>query len=51
VIQEDEVCKKYGARRALQHLNVTIPEFSVTAILGPNGAGKSTFMRMITGMA
>ncbi|MCD9021419.1 ABC transporter ATP-binding protein [Cohnella silvisoli] len=50
VIQADDVFKKYGSRNAIQHLNVSIPEFSVTAILGPNGAGKSTFMRMITGM-
>jgi len=49
-IHAANLAKRYGKRQALDGLDVSIPEFAVTAILGPNGAGKSTFMRMLTGL-
>lgn len=49
-VQCDNIEKKYGSKKALQDLTVSIPEHRITAVLGPNGAGKSTFFRMLAGM-
>ncbi|MBT8068969.1 MAG: ATP-binding cassette domain-containing protein, partial [Gammaproteobacteria bacterium] len=35
----------YGETRALQEINLTIPEKQVTAFIGPSGCGKSTLLR------
>jgi phosphate transport system ATP-binding protein len=35
----------YGETRALQAINLTIPEKQVTAFIGPSGCGKSTLLR------
>jgi phosphate transport system ATP-binding protein len=35
----------YGPRQALDDINLTIPERSVTALIGPSGCGKSTLLR------
>jgi len=37
----------YGKSRALQSLNLNIPEKSITALIGPSGCGKSTFLRIL----
>ncbi len=37
----------YGSRKAVERLNLTIPERKVTALIGPSGCGKSTILRMI----
>ncbi len=50
VVKAEHISKTYGKIRALDDLEIRVPEYSVTAILGPNGAGKSTFFRMISGM-
>lgn len=42
--------KTYGDRRAVDGIDLTIPEGSIYGILGPNGAGKSTTIRMILGV-
>ena len=42
--------KSYGARRALDGLNLSVPEGVVYGFLGPNGAGKTTTMRVLTGL-
>src|ERR671928_1015956 len=47
VIAEDLV-KTYGQVRALDGLDLAIPEASVLALLGPNGAGKTTCVRVLT---
>ncbi|HEY3293970.1 MAG TPA: phosphate ABC transporter ATP-binding protein PstB [bacterium] len=36
----------YGKFRALQSLNMNIPERSITALIGPSGCGKSTLLRI-----
>jgi ABC-2 type transport system ATP-binding protein len=46
-----EVTKRYGARRALDGLSVTLPEGSALGLLGPNGAGKTTALRLLLGFA
>ncbi|MBS3974162.1 MAG: ABC transporter ATP-binding protein [Actinobacteria bacterium] len=43
--------KYYGETRALEGVDLTVPEGSVYGFLGPNGAGKTTALRILTGMA
>jgi ABC-2 type transport system ATP-binding protein len=41
------VSKSYGAKKAAQNVNLSIPRGSVYGFLGPNGAGKTTTIRSI----
>jgi ABC-2 type transport system ATP-binding protein len=43
--------KVYGARAAVDGVNLTVPRGAFYGFLGPNGAGKSTTIRMLTGLA
>jgi ABC-2 type transport system ATP-binding protein len=43
------VQKIFGARVALEHLDLTLPAGQVFALLGPNGAGKTTTINLILG--
>ncbi len=49
MIEVKNLCKDYGARRAVSDLNFTIESGHVYGFLGPNGAGKSTTMNILTG--
>jgi phosphate transport system ATP-binding protein len=40
----------YGAHQALQHITLSVPERSVTALIGPSGCGKSTYLRSLNRM-
>jgi phosphate transport system ATP-binding protein len=40
----------YGNIRALNNINIEIPENKVTGIIGPSGCGKSTFLRSLNRM-
>ncbi|WP_040800371.1 daunorubicin resistance protein DrrA family ABC transporter ATP-binding protein [Nocardia higoensis] len=40
--------KRYGRLVALDGLDLTVPEGTVTALLGPNGSGKTTTVRVLT---
>ncbi len=40
--------KTYGDVRALDGIDLNVPEGTVTALLGPNGAGKTTMVRVLT---
>lgn len=42
--------KAYKEARALDGVNLTVPEGSVFGFLGPNGAGKTTTLRILTGL-
>lgn len=41
----EDVTMAYDNRVIAEHLNVTIPDNTFTAIIGPNGCGKSTLLR------
>lgn len=43
--------KAYGEKRALDNVDLAVPEGSVFGFLGPNGAGKTTTLRILTGLA
>ena len=45
-----EVSVHYGAKRALQGVNMRIPRSRITALIGPSGCGKSTFIRSLNRM-
>jgi ABC-2 type transport system ATP-binding protein len=45
------LCKNYGATRAVDHLDLTVPEGQFFGLLGPNGSGKTTTIHMLTTLA
>jgi lipopolysaccharide export system ATP-binding protein len=45
-----EIAKRYGARRVVNDLSLTIESGDVVGLLGPNGAGKTTAFYMIVGL-
>ncbi|MDE3231356.1 MAG: ABC transporter ATP-binding protein, partial [Chloroflexota bacterium] len=44
------LCKRYGERLVVDHLNLEVRRGEVFGFLGPNGAGKTTTIRMILGL-
>ncbi|ANY06289.1 ATP-binding cassette domain-containing protein [Pseudonocardia sp. HH130630-07] len=47
-IRATGLVKHYGAVRALDGVDVAVPEGTVLGLLGPNGAGKTTVVRILT---
>ena len=47
LLQAINVTKNFAEHRALNSVNVTVPEGSIYGLLGPNGAGKTTLIRII----
>jgi len=41
------ISKQFSGHKALDNVNIAIPEGSIYGLLGPNGAGKTTFIRII----
>ena len=48
-IELEGVTKRYGARAALDAVNLTLEEGGALGLLGPNGAGKTTTLRLLLG--
>lgn len=44
------VSKAFGAKRAVDHLDLTVAAGELFAFLGPNGAGKTTTIKMVCGL-
>jgi ABC-2 type transport system ATP-binding protein len=49
-IELHELCKNYGKKLAVDHLNLAAYGGEVFGFLGPNGAGKTTTIKMIVGL-
>lgn len=41
------LCKTFGTHKAVDGIDLEVPEGMIYAILGPNGAGKTTLIRML----
>jgi len=50
VIQTFTLCKHFGELRAVDQLNLDIPQGEFFAFLGPNAAGKTTTIKMLAGL-
>ena len=51
LITTNELCKVYGGKMVIDHVNMHIPESSIYGFVGENGSGKTTIMRLLTGLA
>jgi ABC-2 type transport system ATP-binding protein len=49
-IETQDLGKRYGDVRAVEHLSLRVAEGEIYAFLGLNGAGKTTTIRMLLGM-
>ena len=49
-IETENLGKRYGEVRAVEHLSLRVAEGEIYAFLGLNGAGKTTTIRMLLGM-
>jgi len=50
ILEAKGLAASYGPVRALDHVDVTVPEGAAVAVLGANGAGKSTLLRTLLGL-
>ncbi|MCP5115496.1 MAG: ABC transporter ATP-binding protein [bacterium] len=50
-IEVKDLRKVFGAKAAVDGLNLSVPAGSFFGFLGPNGAGKTTTIRMLMGLA
>lgn len=49
VLQLSNVVKTYGDLRALDGIDLSLPDDSYVSLLGPSGSGKTTLLRVIAG--
>jgi ATP-binding cassette, subfamily F, member 3 len=49
VLTLEGLCKSYGQRQVLSHLDLTLDAGERLLVAGPNGAGKTTLLRIISG--
>ena len=50
MISVHNAVKSFDGFRALDGLNMTVPDGAVYGLVGPNGAGKTTTIRHLTGV-
>jgi ABC-type multidrug transport system ATPase subunit len=47
-VRVEGLTRQFGARKALDGLDLTLPEGAFLSIFGPNGAGKTTLVKVLT---
>src|SRR5687768_16189622 len=50
VISVSELTRRFGARAALDSVNVSVPRGAVYGLVGANGAGKTTLIKHVLGL-
>jgi ABC-2 type transport system ATP-binding protein len=50
ILATHDLCKRYGTRPAVDHLELEVSQGEIFGFLGPNGAGKTTTIRMVLGL-
>ncbi|MFC4387889.1 ABC transporter ATP-binding protein [Gracilibacillus marinus] len=48
-IQIQQLTKRYGKKRGIEDINLTLPSGGLTAVVGPSGCGKTTLLRTLAG--
>ena len=43
--------KRYGRKRVLREVDLTVPTGGFAVVTGPNGSGKTTLLRLVAGLA
>ena len=46
-IEYRDICKSYGEKSVLEHLNLTIPSGEFVTMIGSSGSGKTTALKMV----
>lgn len=49
-VKTNDLVKDFNGVKAVNHLNLRVPEGAIYGFLGPNGSGKTTTLKMLTGM-
>jgi ABC-2 type transport system ATP-binding protein len=49
-ISARQLTRRFGAKVAVDHIDLDVPSGRIYGFLGPNGSGKSTTLRMLCGM-
>ncbi|WP_149178935.1 ABC transporter ATP-binding protein [Streptomyces sp. TRM49041] len=50
MLQLDGVTVRFGARGALDAVDLTVADHEIVCVLGPSGSGKSTLLRVVAGL-
>lgn len=50
MIETRGLVKRYGAKTALDRVDLNVPDGSVYGLVGPNGAGKTTLLGLLAGL-
>ena len=51
ILEIIDLCKSFGATRAIDHLSLTVRQGEYVGILGPRGAGKTALFELLSGKA
>ena len=49
MIELKNITKKYGRRKALEDLTLSLPQGKIIGLVGENGSGKTTLLKLIAG--
>lgn len=50
MLRLEQVTKQFGARLAVDSVDISVPQGETTVLIGPSGCGKSTLLRLMIGL-